>query len=115
MCIRDRGDSLNDEAEEDREIVDLWSLALHELGHFIGLAHVSEDVDGFSIMNPTLFIGPGMYNRQLSEGDLNRVQQIYGCEGSACDKEATLAAIEDKVRESEEIYESETEYENSAH
>jgi hypothetical protein len=46
-------------------------------------------------MNPTLFIGEGLSNRRLSEGDIKRVQSIYGCEGIACNVEAVLALIND--------------------
>jgi hypothetical protein len=51
--------------------------------------------DSLSVMNPTLFIGEGLSNRRLSEGDIKRVQSIYGCEGIACNVEAVLALIND--------------------
>ena len=64
--------------EEDKPIVDLVTLALHEMGHLLGLSHVSEEEDPYSIMNPTMFIGRGMHARILSEGDIKRIQSIYG-------------------------------------
>lgn len=87
------GDSLVNYATDSKEVVDMQSLALHELGHLLGLAHVSEDVDGLSIMNPTLYIGEGLTSRQLSRGDIERIQTIYGCEGEACDIEKVLAKL----------------------
>jgi hypothetical protein len=68
----------------------MQSLALHELGHLLGLTHVAEDVDTLSIMNPALFIGEGLASRALSRGDIERIQLIYGCEGKACDIDALL-------------------------
>ncbi|MDD9950929.1 MAG: hypothetical protein OXT67_05125, partial [Zetaproteobacteria bacterium] len=58
-----------------------------------GLTHVSSEYDPDSIMNPTLFIGEGMANRYLSCGDIERIQLIYGCEGDACDQEATCKKL----------------------
>lgn len=81
------GDSLLREAKDGKEVVDMQSLALHELGHLLGLAHVDAEVDEYSIMNPTLFIGEGLTSRSLSPGDIERIQTIYGCEGDACDME----------------------------
>ncbi len=79
-------DSLNltEFSDSGLELVDMESLALHELGHLLGLGHTSEEVDPYSIMNPKLYIGEGQESRFLSEGDIRRIQQIYGCEGEAC-------------------------------
>ena len=87
------GDSLVQQSTEDKEVVDMQSLALHELGHLLGLAHVSEDVDPLSIMNPSLYIGEGLTSRVLSEGDVMRIQTIYGCSGKACDIGNVLARV----------------------
>jgi hypothetical protein len=76
-----------------REIVDMQSLALHEVGHLLGLAHVDSSQDSSSIMNPALYIGEGLATRALSLGDVSRIQKIYGCEGTACDKESTVQSI----------------------
>ena len=83
------GDSLTAVPEGQKQVVDMETLALHELGHLLGLAHVSPSVDYDSIMNPSLYIGEGLHNRILSVGDLTRIQKIYGCEGLACDVDAT--------------------------
>jgi len=63
--------------DRPREIVDLESLALHELGHFLGLSHMSYDYDSASIMNPQLFVGQGLHKRKLSDGDVERIRRIY--------------------------------------
>ena len=72
------GDALKDFSEGKRTIVDMESLALHEVGHLLGLAHVSEREDRYSVMNPSLFIGEGMMTRRLSEGDVDRIRAVYG-------------------------------------
>lgn len=79
------GDSLSLRATNNREVVDMLSLALHELGHLLGLAHVDRSVDSHSIMTPSLFIGEGLTSREISRGDIERLQLIYGCDGKACD------------------------------
>lgn len=86
-------DALTQKTIDDREVVDMQSLATHELGHLLGLAHVDEKYDGSSIMNPSIFIGEGMAMRSLSIGDIRRIQKIYGCSGSSCDAEATARSI----------------------
>lgn len=86
------GNSLTSIATETKEVVDMQSLALHELGHLLGLAHTSEEVDDLSIMNPSLFIGEGLTSRHLSKGDIQRIQTIYGCEGSSCDIDSLVDA-----------------------
>lgn len=71
--------------DETREVVDMESLALHELGHLLGLSHISEEHDRHSIMNPSLYVGEGLATRTLSEEDVLRIQTIYGCENESCD------------------------------
>lgn len=71
------GDSLTEYGAGQRTIVDMQSLALHELGHLLGLKHVDEKDDKFSVMNPSLFIGEGMITRKLSSKDIDRIRQIY--------------------------------------
>lgn len=87
-------DALTKQPVDQREIVDMQSLALHELGHLLGLAHVDPGVDDSSIMNPTLYIGVGLSTRFLSEGDVQRIQKIYGCAGTACDQAKTAKEIQ---------------------
>ncbi|SME90396.1 matrixin family metalloprotease [Pseudobacteriovorax antillogorgiicola] len=89
------GNSLTNFATDTKEVVDMQSLALHELGHFLGLAHVDAEVDSLSIMNPSLFIGEGLTSRRLSRGDIDRIQLVYGCEGNSCDVDALLEEAED--------------------
>lgn len=86
-------DALKSGPIDEREIVDMQSLATHELGHWLGLAHVSDEFDELSIMNPSIMIGEGLANRSLSQGDIERIQKIYGCLGSACDVIATARQI----------------------
>ena len=84
------GDSLIIKTQANKDVVDMQSLALHELGHLLGLTHVEEDMDSLSIMNPSLFIGEGLTSRELSQGDIQRIQTIYGCAGKACAIESLL-------------------------
>ena len=86
-------DALRTGPIDDREIVDMQSLATHELGHWLGLAHMSEEFDSLSIMNPSIMIGEGLSNRSLSVGDVQRIQKIYGCVGTACDADQTARLI----------------------
>jgi len=84
------GDSMSLKAKDNKDVVDMQSLALHELGHLLGLTHIDESVDTLSIMNPALFIGEGLSSRALSRGDIERIQTVYGCEGTACDIDKLL-------------------------
>lgn len=88
------GDSLSLTATKDKEVVDMQSLALHELGHLLGLTHMGPEHDSNSIMNPNLFIGEGLISRSLSRGDIERIQKIYGCEGEACEIDKLMAKAE---------------------
>lgn len=93
-------DALHQSPVDQREIVDMQSLATHELGHWLGLAHISEEYDGSSIMNPSIMIGEGLANRSLSVGDVQRIQKIYGCLGSACDADETARLIQTQTQTS---------------
>jgi len=90
------GDSLTLRVKNNREVVDMLSLALHELGHLLGLAHVDKDFDTYSVMTPSLFIGEGLTSREISRGDIERIQQIYGCAGNACNIDALVASANQK-------------------
>lgn len=86
-------DALKDRPIDQREIVDMQSLATHEIGHLLGLAHIQETYDSSSIMNPSILIGEGLASRSISVGDIKRIQKIYGCENTSCDAEQTARAI----------------------
>lgn len=86
-------DALTEKPLDEREIVDMQSLATHELGHLLGLAHIDEEYDSSSIMNPSILIGEGIAMRSLSVGDIKRIQKIYGCQLTACDADATARTI----------------------
>jgi len=75
-------------------VVDMESLALHELGHLLGLGHIPAAVDPYSIMNPSLLIGEGLANRRVSRGDIERIQKIYGCVGKACNIDELFMSME---------------------
>ncbi len=96
------GNAFTTEAVDSREIVDMETLALHELGHLLGLMHVSQVYDSGSIMNPAVYIGQGLANRRLSKGDVQRVQKIYGCVGGAdaCNAEKIIAKVDAMQQES---------------
>lgn len=87
------GDALRDYSEGKRTIVDMESLSLHEVGHLLGLTHVSEKEDRYSVMNPSLFIGEGMMTRRLSQGDIERIRSVYGV------GDASLAASLEKAND----------------
>jgi hypothetical protein len=88
------GDSLSSRSKDGREVVDMQTLALHELGHLLGLAHIDAAVDSQSIMNPSVFIGEGLANRRLSKGDIQRIQKIYGCVADACNIDKLISIID---------------------
>jgi hypothetical protein len=87
-------DSLMAKQIDERDVVDAQSLALHELGHFLGLAHVDSTVDTYSIMNPYLYIGEMLTARRPSKGDIQRIQKIYGCTGESCDVDKLSERLE---------------------
>lgn len=88
------GDSFKIQPANNREVVDLQTLALHELGHLLGLTHISPQVDSDSIMTASLYIGEGLANRRLSKGDVERIQKIYGCNDNSCDIDTIVAQID---------------------
>lgn len=72
----DLEDALTANADSERDIVDVESLALHELGHLLGLAH-SMPYEGESVMQPTMNIGSGLISRTLSDLDIARIRFLY--------------------------------------
>lgn len=87
------GDSFVTRAVGSKEVVDIETLAIHELGHLLGLTHMSSAIDPQSIMTPSLYIGEGLANRHVSRGDITRIQKIYGCQRAVCDPDQILADI----------------------
>jgi hypothetical protein len=75
-----------------RTNVDMKTVTLHELGHFLGLPHVPAGTDPDSIMGPTLRVGVNAIEKPLSRGDVVRIQEKYGCGGDAsyCDIEEII-------------------------
>jgi hypothetical protein len=72
------GDSMAETQQtEDPIVADAESVALHELGHLLGLDHISLYFDRLTVMTPQSYIGPGQSQRQLSTGDIERVRSIY--------------------------------------
>ncbi len=61
----------------DQEIVDAETVLLHEFGHLLGLDHVEVGTDSDSIMHAKTFIGPNMSFRELSDGDIGNIRQLY--------------------------------------
>ena len=66
-----------DESNETKYIVDTETVLLHEFGHLLGLDHVSTEDDEDSVMHPKTFIGPYMHARELSEGDIQNIKNLY--------------------------------------
>ena len=65
----------NDGTAFANQRVDFQSVLTHELGHFLGLNHVSSSEDSLSIMLAT--INKGTVKRNLSQGDLSRIRVLY--------------------------------------
>ena len=65
--------------------------SLHD-SDILGLAHVPEETDAYSIMNPTLYIGEGLI--KISKSDIELIQRIYGCENEACDVDELYSQLE---------------------
>ena len=75
-------DDAEQEPDSDEDLasgglVDAETVLLHELGHLLGLRHVSAAEDPHSIMSPYTEIGYGDFHRALSEKDSAVIRQLY--------------------------------------
>jgi len=75
-------DATQEAEDPDRiyDVVDTESVILHEFGHLLGLDHVTDSDDAYSIMHAKTFVGLDIYSRDLSQGDIERIQKIYNPE-----------------------------------
>lgn len=74
-------DALIDEGiieDSNKNLVDAQTVLIHELGHLLGLNHVDSEEDSDSVMAPYTRIGANNYKRDLSDGDISRINEIYG-------------------------------------
>lgn len=71
------GDARNNSMAKVTNIADAESVLIHEIGHLLGLNHVDSDTDPYSIMAAYASIGFKQYHRTLSDGDLQRIRNVY--------------------------------------
>ena len=72
------GDANSDKTIGTRYVADIETVALHELGHLLSLAHIEETVDATSAMKATIEVGPNKTKRILSTGDSARIKALHG-------------------------------------
>ncbi|RYZ92928.1 MAG: matrixin family metalloprotease [Proteobacteria bacterium] len=65
------------DAPEGMSKVDAETVLIHELGHLLGLAHVSDTVDSLSVMNPHITVDTPSTKRLLSPCDIEHVKTLY--------------------------------------
>jgi len=68
--------------------IDWWSVAVHEMGHCLGLDHESDITNPKPVMYPTL--GAGQVRRDLTEDDAAGRDFIYGGTGGGCPASVAL-------------------------
>jgi len=74
------GDTTADYNSSTQYVADMQSIALHELGHFLGLGHAVSETN--SVMYPTINVGHDSVTSKtqvicLSSNDLERIRSIY--------------------------------------
>lgn len=55
--------------------IDIETVFVHELGHFLGMSHIDSSLDPNSVMLPN--ITPSTIKRDLSTGDVDRINSVY--------------------------------------
>lgn len=70
-------DAQNSALAKVDNLADAESVLIHEIGHLLGLNHVSSETDPYSIMAAYATIGFRQSHRQLSAGDLERIRKVY--------------------------------------
>lgn len=67
-----------EEATDPRKaIADTETVILHEFGHLLGLNHIKVETDEDSVMLAYTLIGAQVYQRSLSDGDVERIRALY--------------------------------------